>query len=823
MQGQVIVLVVSIDEEPSGLIKELSRLGVEVLFGALSDCEQLIDEHQPDLVVLFGARGAMELASLIEGHEGQTPPRMVIAADRKELAKMIGLNRDVVVSLFATESGDRVLGQRIESLARRAARRRSASIPPPPVKATQLGLPNAGLLNKLELKKSTSLESPERLGHKSSLGSKEKDEPLRSMPHVASTIKAVDDESTSKVVEDKAKDDTALKVSPLAAKTPEPEVKKPAAPRAESVEVADDDLLSLRPSEFPDAESDLAPIPTPSAISVEATVPPTFPPGANDGGTSAVQLASATDDDAVTAIVTPPTSGFDISGAEAALENLENLLAQASKPMARVSSEATSAPSTSSTETAPSAVSDFDPLGATLLTEVRKVDGSEEPRAVASSEVPRESSEPLSFDSLEPEEADEPSANVDLDDNDSSTQGSFDAPAAPDQQRVVAAEIGSETKQTAQSANKQSANKPAPKSKSNVWWVPAALIAVATSVGLYMTKTKPDVHVAKGAAASREEAEPVAAPAEPAVSEHVDAPVDLSREPSAEQASAAAMVNEPGAQAVSAAAASEGETTPAQAAAVAMEQPFVVVDTNKPSCEVLLGEEVPQGGRDLVHQASLLWGEARKLIVAGKVNEAHKKMCGAVILNPESEAVEGLAQLYLDMFSLEQAEQWANKAEQLRPGQRDIAVLKGDIYGMRGELDKARDMWRAAFKLSENGESQLRAMSRDYGVEAGRRLRSGDIVKAEIWYRRAAILDPNNLAALMGLANTFMRSDRPSYALAFAQKALAISELIPEMQVLVGEVAFKSGQIDEARSRFEKALAIRSDFYPAKRGLSLIK
>src|SRR5690606_34554357 len=169
--------------------------------------------------------------------------------------------------------------------------------------------------------------------------------------------------------------------------------------------------------------------------------------------------------------------------------------------------------------------------------------------------------------------------------NDSSTQGSFDAPAAPDQQRVVAAEIGSETKQTAQSANKQSANKqsankPAPKSKSNVWWVPAALIAVATSVGLYMTKTKPDVHVAKGAAASREEAEPVAAPAEPAVSEHVDAPVDLSGEPSAEQASATAMVNEPGAQAVSAAAASEDETAPAQAGAVAIEQPFVVVDTN---------------------------------------------------------------------------------------------------------------------------------------------------------------------------------------------------------------------------------------------------
>lgn len=803
MQGQVIVLVVSIDEEPSGLIKELSRLGVEVLFGALHDCEQLIEENEPDLVVLFGARGAMELASLIEGHEGQTPPRMVIAADRKELAKMIGLNRDVVVSLFATESGDRVLSQRIESLARRAARRRTASIPPPSVKATQLGLPDGGTLGKLQIKKSVPMDAPRPGGFNPALAPVE---PLRSMPLVEPALG----------VTDKRIPPTENHLAIEAVKIP---VTKPTAAQVESVEVADDELLSLRPSEFPDAEIELESIPAPAVVPNGATFPPTLPPEAKDEAVSSrvtasdMGLASATEDDAVTAIVNVPiVSVFDISGAEAALENLENLLAHASKPAVRTSSEVTSEALTIQHDELTSPSSGADPLASAVLVDARPADPSEQ--GISASRVEFEGEMP----SIAPDqELDERSVRA------------SDGSEPPDLERPFAAEGFTGDAQINDARLDGSPGSKKRSSRSKLWWLPAALIAGATGLGIYVNKTAPAVMVAheltatqsRTSAPSVDEQPEQRAPDEPAPAISSADDTD-SRGEATDVLDQAVVVEKAAAQPVGSAIQAE-TTAGSQAGITPAERPFVVLDTKRPSCETLLSGVTPQVGHDVVHQASLLWGEARKLIVAGKVAEAHRKMCGAVLLNPESAAVEGLAQLYLDMFSLDQAELWANKAEQLRPGQRDITVLLGDIYGMHGDVDKALGTWRAALKLGEQSQSQLRAMSRDYGVEAGRRLRSGDIVKAEIWFRRAAIMDPSNLAALMGLANTFMRSDRPNYALAFAYQALAVSELIPEMQVLVGEVALKAGNMTEARLRFLKALSIRSDFYPAKRGLSLIK
>jgi predicted negative regulator of RcsB-dependent stress response len=156
----------------------------------------------------------------------------------------------------------------------------------------------------------------------------------------------------------------------------------------------------------------------------------------------------------------------------------------------------------------------------------------------------------------------------------------------------------------------------------------------------------------------------------------------------------------------------------------------------------------------------------------------------------------------------------------MRPGQRETMLLWGDVQGLRGNIAEARVTWLNALKIPESKTSQIRAMSRDYSTSAGRKLVTGDLVKAELWYRRAVVLDEQNLAALMGLANTFMRKDKPRHALAFAYKVLAISDLVPEMQVLVGSVAAQAGDQAEARSRYEKALTIRSDFFPAKRGLS---
>lgn len=736
MQGQVTVLVVSVDAEPTDLNNELTRLGVKVLFGALHDCEELIEEHEPDLIVLHGARGAMELASLIEGHDGPNPPRMVIAADRRELAKMIGLNRDVVVSLFATESGQTVLGQRIESLARRAARRRTASIPPISLKATALGLPSASRvpnksmgvqLGKIELKGTASV-----LGKHPTTASAAT--PVREMEAPPPPV-----------------------MEPSAEPVLEGGGSRTSSP-GEAVEVADAELLSLRPSEYPEEDTQVVAVPPEARIGTldpptSSFDPPSLPPGARE--VTQVQAGPSASE--------PPLSDFDVSGAEAALENLENLLVSASRP------------------------------------------------ATPTNETPTN------------EEVSHRAQKDPVDDEaDRQTEEAFFAsePAAPLEEEYV-----------------ESRARPA-KSESRGWsvWVPAALVAAAVGGGIYLNRGKPSGPVAK---------EVVQSPSQGTAETSLEVP---SRpDGAAPEASAPTAVAAASAQPSSDASASassdpspiepaptEPEPTPSgtsQAPGAAEEtdadsvlapepEPFLVKDTQQPSCEAVLAGDVPRAGRDIVHEASQLWGEARKLIVLGKVADAHKKMCQAVAINPESAAVEGLAGLYVDLFSIAEAEVWVKKAEAVRPGQREMALLMGDIQALRGDVQSARSTWLNALKIQEASTGQVRAMSRDYSTAAGRKLVTGDLVKAELWYRRAVVLDEQNLAALMGLANTFVRRDKPRHALVFAYKALSISDLLPEMQVLVGNIAAQVGKKEEARRRYEKALSVRSDFYPAKRGLS---
>ncbi len=884
VQGQVTVLLVSVGQEPEGLNKELTRLGVQVLLGALYDCEELIDEHHPDLVVLAGSRGAMELASLIEGHEGEDPPRMVIAADRKELAKMVGLNRDVVVSLFATESGDRVLGQRIESLARRAARRRSASIPPPAVKPTAVGLPSGeGVLGKLELKKSPGLSKPAVVSPKVKAPVEVKG-PVTPVSKRVASVKDLQKPAATKQMTPSpslsavktaamapAKGDGPAESVGKGGSSPEPEAHKTpglgaVAPGSEQgspkglsvgensqvapvqvagespqspseavssdeassmMEVSDSQFLSLRPSDYPEAELELESIPAPGEL----------PKGVGESE-DAGKLDEISEKQ--------PVSDFDVSGVERALDGLESLLGGDSRASQDQNTETSSdAVAASTDETSQSQRSESmsldeptvvgasskvdSPVGATeSVADAQAVEGGsgEEPAGAAAFAQTM----PLAMSPLTGQTSDD-SAPSDL--QDVEPEGAQQAPvsAGASQERTSALEAEAEHI-SGLSSKKQSGGK-------SVAALAVALVALAAGAGIYLgqgnTEEQANAEPQLASASSNKQGQGKPADgaklAEEASAERTKAPTEAEPKPAAEgdnpdpdPSAAGGADRAEGEQGQSQAATSEGSTVARPGYKMpAAKDPFLVVDRKKPSCETLLNGQVPPSGPDIEHDAAVIWGKARKLIVRGKVDEAHRRMCEAVAINPQSAAVEGLAGLYRDMFSVEQAEVWAKKAEELRPGQRETMLLMGDIYGMRGELEKARETWLSALKMENATKSQIRALSRDYSTSAGKQLVAGGLVKAEIWYRRAAIIDDQNFAALMGLANTFMRSARPKYALAFAYRVLDMSELVPEMQVLVGEVAADVGDKEEARTRFEKALSIRSDFYPAKRGLLKLK
>lgn len=269
------------------------------------------------------------------------------------------------------------------------------------------------------------------------------------------------------------------------------------------------------------------------------------------------------------------------------------------------------------------------------------------------------------------------------------------------------------------------------------------------------------------------------------------------------------------------------EATPKPAAASpsseALANPFIVPPTDPPTCQKLLGESPPQPGTDPVHEASLAWNEARKFIVGGKVDQAHQKMCEAVSLNSESAAVEGLAGLYLRLGAPEQALEWLDKAEELRPGRGEMRNLRGDIFSQMGKTEEARAIWLEMLAISPDETVRIAAVSKDYSAEASRHLRRGDYVRADQWYRRAATLDPKNLAAMIGLAKTFAKVGRSEHAKAFGLRSLAISDVVPEVHVLLGELALAEGQKEDAKKRFERALQVRPGFFPAKRGLAQVK
>jgi Tfp pilus assembly protein PilF len=262
------------------------------------------------------------------------------------------------------------------------------------------------------------------------------------------------------------------------------------------------------------------------------------------------------------------------------------------------------------------------------------------------------------------------------------------------------------------------------------------------------------------------------------------------------------------------------EGQPEQPSAADLDNPFLIPDSNSPSCDSILGGKAPDPGADPLVTSSEAWAEARGAIVSADLKLANLKMCQAVALNPQSAAVEGLAHLYLRLRSHSEALKWADKAEQLRPGQLDIGNLKGDAFAFQGDAEKARAAWLLALNIESPEDPRIGAVSKDYSVEAGRDLRRGDYPRAELFYRRAVILDMQNLTGLIGLAKVYQKLEKPNYARAFAEMSLKVTDVMPEVHVLLGELALSVGNKDEAKARFERALAVRPDYFPAKRELA---
>jgi tetratricopeptide (TPR) repeat protein len=243
--------------------------------------------------------------------------------------------------------------------------------------------------------------------------------------------------------------------------------------------------------------------------------------------------------------------------------------------------------------------------------------------------------------------------------------------------------------------------------------------------------------------------------------------------------------------------------------------PLLVAEAELGGCAPLLAGFEPRMV-DPVQEASLAWKEAREQIVKGDLVAVERKMCEAVQLHPQSAALEGLAMLYLNQRAPRRALTYLEKAEAVRPGETETLNLRGDIHSQLGEGEQALSAWLRALKLDAGDAARRRMAALEYANQGQGQFRRGALPQAERWFRRAAALDPTNVVALVGLAEVFLKTERLPSAAALARQTLTVSELQPQAHVVLGDVARAAGDTAEARASYERALAVRSDHWPAK-------
>lgn len=766
IRGETQLVLISTEEVPATFLRAIQQAQLQITTGRITDVEEFIEQLEPDLFVLYGVRGAVELSTLLDDDQLPYKPRLVIVAPGRELSKLRGLNREIVVGLLTEELPYPAIARKLLAFARSSSRAKQ-------------DLPDSA-----NLRRST---PPLRAPEPSPLPA-----PATPLPPLAAPPGPP-----------RAAVSRAPQITP-----PLPEPTPPAAPLAELSDTAFEALENLLSPEASErTPPPLPPIhhtaaraktPTPPPLPVtspaeEAPEPPPLdhaPPPDHEG---APQKPSARSTDlqaprSPSPLVSPGiVAGPRKSSVYSPLVSAHTPRPPSPQPLTK------------------------DPQEVELTPESREPESLEpeslEPESLDSESLELESleSEPLSSGALEEEPWDqeeepttaelarelplvgEPIASAAFSPRGEhfsqtttpQSDGLTPAPAAPTlsppQPELAPETIRSVTRS----------------SHKGLWIGLGAALCGATLFFVLQKQSATSNEASALSDAKRTPAEPHAeAPPAPTPSSTGATPAP---ESAAEQAEAPAAPSNP---------------PPGTAS------PFLVEEAKLPSCEDLLPTP-PAPGRDPVAEASQQWKQAGQALVRGALSEAHQKMCLAVALHPESAALEGLALFALRSDAPQAALQWLERAQAVRPADREGQLLHGDILSFLGQTDRSLELQLQALGLSAEDTSRRRGSAAHYLQTGRNHLKQGDLFSAERLLRRAVHLDPLSPVALTALAETSLKKNRLPAAQYFAEQALQVMETYPEAHLISGDIARAQEDLPGAQKHYERALALRPDFWVA--------
>jgi tetratricopeptide (TPR) repeat protein/DNA-binding NarL/FixJ family response regulator len=255
---------------------------------------------------------------------------------------------------------------------------------------------------------------------------------------------------------------------------------------------------------------------------------------------------------------------------------------------------------------------------------------------------------------------------------------------------------------------------------------------------------------------------------------------------------------------------------PAEVAATPLPAPARTAPVGKdesgtvaPTCAALLGPlELDEGNFPGAAYEQQVAGA--KALVRGKVDDAQIAYCKAVrwdAKNPQTHI--DLAQLFLIRKDGAAAAESARQAVDLDSNSGRAQSLLGDGLVRIGDHEGAKAAWLLAAGVDPNDAAKLKALINRNLHEAEASLKKRDVARAERFFRRAIVLEPESLAASRGLAAVLNQLGDGQAAVRWVQRALAREPRDPDSHVVLGDALSLLG--DKAGAEHEWREANRLD------------
>ena len=241
---------------------------------------------------------------------------------------------------------------------------------------------------------------------------------------------------------------------------------------------------------------------------------------------------------------------------------------------------------------------------------------------------------------------------------------------------------------------------------------------------------------------------------------------------------------------------------------------------------------------------------ATTLLSQGKPLESIA-ICGAILARePRNATAAHLLGLALkDSGDWAQGEEWLDFSIKLEPNRGDFHANLGNLRRKREHYERALQAYAQALRLSpahraarlglaltlndlkryDEAESECRTLlARDpadagaWGILGMALANCGRFIEAEKAYRQSISLDPEDKVTHHNLGALLVEMERPE-AMSALETARRLGTDGYESAYMRGRAALNAGDLDEAESNFERAVALQPDKLEAQRTLAQVR